>query len=77
MKNYDLYEKGKFDKEDRQHILCEIVEFDDGQVVAKWTGFIKSLVIHKDINDFKQISLNNDRVLFQYDNEVLDYFVVS
>jgi hypothetical protein len=77
MKNYDLCEKGKFDKQGRQHILCEVVEFDDGQVIAKWCGAIRSLVIHKTIEDFKQISLNNDRVLFQYDNEVLDYIVVS
>jgi hypothetical protein len=65
MNIYDLYEKGKFDEKGNQHILCEIIEFDDGQVVAKWRGSIRSLVIHKNINEFKQISLNDNRELYK------------
>ncbi len=60
MKYYNLCESGKC-----EIILCEVIEFDDGQVVAKWTGTIRSLVIHCNIDDFKQISLNDGRVLYE------------
>jgi hypothetical protein len=65
MNIYHLYENGKFDQRGEEHILCEVVEFDDGQVVAKWTGLIRSLVIHKNLDEFKQISLNDKRELYQ------------
>lgn len=72
MKHYNLCENGKFDKQGKQNIVCEVIEFDDGQVVAKWTGTIRSLVIHSNIDDFKQISLNDGRVLYEYTNSIIE-----
>ncbi len=57
MEFYTLYDS-KNEKE-----LAEIVEFDDGQVVVKWNGKIGSLVIHKNLEEFKEISLNENRKL--------------
>ncbi len=65
MNIYHLYEKGKLNDQGEEHILCEVVEFDDGQVVAKWTGKIRSLVIHLNLEAFKNISLNDSRSLWQ------------
>ncbi len=58
MNFYSLVEKsGK--------VLADVIEFEDGQVVVKWTGSIGSLVIHKSLNEFKQISLNDNRELIK------------
>ena len=56
MKFYSLIDsKGNF--------LADIVEFDDGQVVVKWDGKVKSLVIHKCLQEFIDISVHNGRTL--------------
>ncbi len=57
MEFYTLYDS-KNEKE-----LAEIVEFDDGQVVVKWNGRISGLIIHKNLEEFKEISLNENRKL--------------
>ncbi len=57
MEFYTLYDS-KNEKE-----LAEIVEFDDGQVVVKWNGIISGLIIHKNLDEFKEISLVGNRTL--------------
>jgi hypothetical protein len=57
---YNLYSD---DTENRQ-LICEIVEFSDNQVIAKWClSSIRSLVIHSSLEDFKTISVNGTRNL--------------
>jgi hypothetical protein len=65
MNIYDLYEKGKYDEQGNEHVLCDVIEFDDGQVIAKWRGIVRSLVIHKNLDEFKSISLNDRRTLWK------------
>ena len=65
MNIYHLYEKGKCNEHGEEHILCEIIEFDDGQVVVKWAGKIRSLVIHRNLDEFKSISLSENREIWQ------------
>ena len=55
---YKLYESQESEK-----LLAEIVEFDDGQVVVKWCGDVRSLVIFKNLDEFKTISLYKGRQL--------------
>jgi len=43
--------------------LAQIIEFDDGQVVAKWNGRVNGLIIHKNLQEFKDVSLLKNRVL--------------
>ena len=45
--------------------LAQVIEFDDGQVVVKWSGSIRSLAIHKDLKEFESISLNEKRLLIK------------
>lgn len=57
MEFYTLYDTKK------QKELAEIIEFEDGQVVAKWSGKIGSLIIHKNLQEFKDVSLHKNRIL--------------
>jgi len=41
--------------------LAQIVEFDDGQVVVKWYSKVNGLIIHKNLEEFKLLSLKNYR----------------
>ena len=59
MEFYTLYDSKK-EKE-----LAEIVEFDDGQVVVKWNGRISGLIIHKNLQEFEEVSLVGNRVLIK------------
>ncbi len=43
--------------------LAQVVEFDDGQVVVKWIGRVNGLIIHKSLEEFKEVSLNRNRAL--------------
>ena len=43
--------------------IAEVVEFDDGQVVVKWIGKVNGLIIHKNLQEFKDVSLNKSRIL--------------
>jgi len=55
--------------------LAQIIEFDDGQVVAKWSGKVNGLIIHKNLQEFKDVSMLKNRALiyegvkFVYDTE--------
>lgn len=62
MNIYHLQERGKFNE---TYVLCEVIEFDDGQTLAKWIGNVRLLVIHKDIEEFKEMALNDTRELNQ------------
>jgi hypothetical protein len=33
--------------------LAQIIEFEDGQVVAKWSGKVNGLIIHKNLQEFR------------------------
>jgi hypothetical protein len=65
MNIYHLYEKGIVNHLGEERIICDVIEFDDGQVVVKWGGEIRSLVIHSNLDEFKKISLNEKRELFR------------
>ena len=43
--------------------LAQVIVFDDSQTVVKWEGKIRSLVIHKSLDEFKSVSLNGERYL--------------
>lgn len=60
---YELYEKG--DELSDEHVICDVIVFDDGQCIAKWRGEVRSLVIHKSFDELKKISLNDNRGLWQ------------
>jgi len=55
--------------------LAQIIEFEDGQVVAKWSGKVNGLIIHKNLQEFKDVSLLKNRALlyegvkYVYDDE--------
>ena len=65
MNIYELYDAGKYDEQGNELVLCDIIEFSDGQVVCKWRGEVKSLAVHKNMEEFKIISLNEFRTLYQ------------
>ena len=44
-------------------ILCNVVEFPNKKVAVQWVSEINSTVIYDSIDDFKEISLSNDREL--------------
>ena len=56
---FDLYEN------QNEKLIAEVICFDDGQVVVKWKGDVQSLVIHKNMDEFKNISVTGVRVLWQ------------
>jgi hypothetical protein len=60
MQYYQLYENNEEEK-----ISAHVIVFDDGQTIVKWTGLIKSLVIHNNLDEFKSISVRDGRTLFQ------------
>lgn len=43
--------------------LAQVIEFEDGQVIAKWSGKVNSLIIHKNLQEFKDVSLFKHRIL--------------
>jgi hypothetical protein len=45
--------------------LAQVIEFEDGQVVAKWSGKVNSLIIHKNLQEFKDVSLFKHRILLR------------
>lgn len=45
--------------------LAQIIEFEDGQVVAKWNGRISGLIIHKNLEEFKEVLLVKNRILIK------------
>jgi hypothetical protein len=45
-------------------IMAHVIVFDDDQTVVKWCGKVKSLVVHKNLDEFKSISVTGDRVLY-------------
>lgn len=47
----------------KNQILADVIEFDDGQLIVKWRGGVASLVIHKSLDEFKTISVNESREL--------------
>jgi hypothetical protein len=57
MKLYELVEV------ENQHVLCKLVEFDDGKTVIQWQGEVKSIVVHDSLDAFKSISVNDNREL--------------
>ena len=55
IEEYELIENEK--------TIAEIVKFDNGLVVVNWCLGIDSIVVYKDIDDFKKVSLNGKRSL--------------
>lgn len=47
-------------------IVAEGCEFDDGTCVIKWRGNVRSLVIHKSIDDVRNIHCHNNNTLVEY-----------
>jgi hypothetical protein len=60
MQYYQLYENNEEEK-----ITAHVIVFDDGQTVVKWCGNVQSLVIHKNLDEFKTISVRDGRTLIQ------------
>ena len=43
--------------------IAEVYEFQDGQTIVKWLSDSGSVGIHKSLEEFTSIVLNNDRLL--------------
>jgi hypothetical protein len=67
METKKLVQKGKVSSDKSlkllEKTLAYVIVFEDGQCVVKWCGIVGSLVIHKSFNEFKSISLNDDRYI--------------
>jgi len=64
MKIYELIQN--------ETILCNVVEFPNKKVAVQWVSKINSIVIYDSIDDFKEISLSNDRELLLIINFTTD-----
>ena len=62
MLTYQLYDKNQ------KLVLADVIKFDDDQVIVKWRGHVKSLTIHKSLDEFCTISLNDSRQLIETKN---------
>lgn len=64
---FQLYDEGK------ENVVAQIVEFSDGQVVVKWCGDVKSLVVFNNIKEFEKVSVtpHNRRIIFSNNIECL------
>ena len=60
MKYYKMFENREADK-----VLAHVIVFDDGQTIVKWAGEIQSLVIHKNLDEFINLSIKDGRILTQ------------
>ena len=67
METKKLVQRGEFSNDKSVKLLpktlADIVIFEDGQTVVKWHGTVGSLVIHKSFDEFKSISLNDNRYI--------------
>ncbi len=50
---YRIYENEK--------TICQVVVFEDNKCVVYWFGEINSIVIHDNLENFRKISLNDNR----------------
>jgi len=64
MKIYELIQN--------ETLLCNVVEFPNKKVAVQWVSKINSIVIYDSIDDFKEISLSNDRELLLIINFTTD-----
>ena len=69
MKIYELFQN--------ETILCNVVEFPNKKVAVQWVSEINSIVIYDSIDDFKEISLSNDRELILIINFTTDENEIS
>jgi hypothetical protein len=58
---YQLIECKEDDEDDDGKIYADVIEFSDKQVVVKWRGAVKSLVVFNNYDDFYNTNVKNHK----------------
>jgi hypothetical protein len=58
---YQLIECKDDDEDDDGKIYADVIEFSDKQVVVKWRGAVKSLVVFNNYDDFYNTNVKNHK----------------